>query len=343
MGPFFWLADALGCPDWIAQRLWLGTISLAAALGARWLFRRLGLGPRGRVRGRDRLRADAVPTRLHGADLGTAAPLGRAPVDRRAHDAGGASRRLARSRRHRAHRPDDRRGQRLRARPRGDRAPAVDRARALRRAGAGPGRARRRRPDRGPLAGGLRLVDRRALPPGLPRAADPAAHRERADGGGVVDARRRPARARELVLLRLRPQRAVAGAVARLPRQPGRHLLQLPRACARVPRGRPGAVAPPRLLRAVRRGGHDRRASVRGPTTTPPRGARSGSGSRATPRPGSRCGTRRARCPSSSSASPGSWAPASAPSGPRSCAASPRSRSWWWSRSRSCRCGATAT
>ena len=45
MGPFFWLADALGCPDWIAQRLWLGTISLAAALGARWLFRRLGLGP----------------------------------------------------------------------------------------------------------------------------------------------------------------------------------------------------------------------------------------------------------------------------------------------------------
>ena len=35
----------LGIPDWIAQRLWLGTISLAAALGARWLFRRLGLGP----------------------------------------------------------------------------------------------------------------------------------------------------------------------------------------------------------------------------------------------------------------------------------------------------------
>jgi arabinofuranan 3-O-arabinosyltransferase len=45
MGPFFWLADLLGSPDWIAQRLWLGSISLAAALGARWLFRRLGLGP----------------------------------------------------------------------------------------------------------------------------------------------------------------------------------------------------------------------------------------------------------------------------------------------------------
>jgi hypothetical protein len=47
MGPFFWLAQALGSPDWIAQRLWLGTISVAAALGARWLFRRLGLGPLG--------------------------------------------------------------------------------------------------------------------------------------------------------------------------------------------------------------------------------------------------------------------------------------------------------
>ncbi len=45
MGPFFWVADVLGCPDWITQRLWLGTISVAAALGARWLFRRLGLGP----------------------------------------------------------------------------------------------------------------------------------------------------------------------------------------------------------------------------------------------------------------------------------------------------------
>ena len=29
-------------PDWVAQRLWMGTISLLAALGARWLFRVLG-------------------------------------------------------------------------------------------------------------------------------------------------------------------------------------------------------------------------------------------------------------------------------------------------------------
>src|SRR6476620_9833307 len=38
MGPWFWLFDRLGVPDWIAQRLWLGTITFAAVLGARWLF-----------------------------------------------------------------------------------------------------------------------------------------------------------------------------------------------------------------------------------------------------------------------------------------------------------------
>ncbi|HEU5309342.1 MAG TPA: alpha-(1-_3)-arabinofuranosyltransferase family protein [Acidimicrobiia bacterium] len=42
MGPYFWLMDLVGMPDWIAQRLWLGTISLLAALGARWLFKELG-------------------------------------------------------------------------------------------------------------------------------------------------------------------------------------------------------------------------------------------------------------------------------------------------------------
>ncbi len=45
MGPWFWVFDQLGVPDWVAQRLWLGTISFAAVLGARWLFRLLGVGP----------------------------------------------------------------------------------------------------------------------------------------------------------------------------------------------------------------------------------------------------------------------------------------------------------
>jgi arabinofuranan 3-O-arabinosyltransferase len=51
MGPYFWLVDAIGVPDWVAQRLWLGTISLAAALGARWLFSMLGIGRLGALAG----------------------------------------------------------------------------------------------------------------------------------------------------------------------------------------------------------------------------------------------------------------------------------------------------
>lgn len=43
MGPFFWLGEVLGLPDWVVQRFWLGSISLVAVLGARWLFLRLGL------------------------------------------------------------------------------------------------------------------------------------------------------------------------------------------------------------------------------------------------------------------------------------------------------------
>lgn len=41
MGPFFWLLDALGLPDWAAQRLWLGSVLLAAGLGVRFLLRTL--------------------------------------------------------------------------------------------------------------------------------------------------------------------------------------------------------------------------------------------------------------------------------------------------------------
>lgn len=50
-GPWFWALDRLGVPDWVAQRLWWGTISLAAVLGARWLFRQLGAGRAGALAG----------------------------------------------------------------------------------------------------------------------------------------------------------------------------------------------------------------------------------------------------------------------------------------------------
>lgn len=42
MGPFYWLLDTLGLPDWVAQRLWLGSVMFAAALGVRYLIRALG-------------------------------------------------------------------------------------------------------------------------------------------------------------------------------------------------------------------------------------------------------------------------------------------------------------
>ena len=42
MGPYYWLMDRIGMPDWIAQRLWLGSIMFLAALGVRYLMRTLG-------------------------------------------------------------------------------------------------------------------------------------------------------------------------------------------------------------------------------------------------------------------------------------------------------------
>lgn len=44
-GPFYWLFERVGVPDWIAHRLWLGTILLLAGAGLRWSARRLGLAP----------------------------------------------------------------------------------------------------------------------------------------------------------------------------------------------------------------------------------------------------------------------------------------------------------
>ncbi len=45
-GPWFWLFDAVGVPDWIAHRLWIATVMFAAGAGVRWAGRLLGLsGP----------------------------------------------------------------------------------------------------------------------------------------------------------------------------------------------------------------------------------------------------------------------------------------------------------
>jgi arabinofuranan 3-O-arabinosyltransferase len=42
MGPFYWLFQQIGVPDWVAQRIWLGSVMLAAGLGVRYLCRTLG-------------------------------------------------------------------------------------------------------------------------------------------------------------------------------------------------------------------------------------------------------------------------------------------------------------
>ncbi len=42
LGPYYWVMDQLGVPDWVAQRLFLGSISFAAAAGALWLFTMFG-------------------------------------------------------------------------------------------------------------------------------------------------------------------------------------------------------------------------------------------------------------------------------------------------------------
>ncbi|MDW3213101.1 MAG: alpha-(1-_3)-arabinofuranosyltransferase family protein [Ilumatobacteraceae bacterium] len=44
-GPWFWFFETIGVPDWIAHRLWIGSIMLAAGLGVRWCGRLLGVGP----------------------------------------------------------------------------------------------------------------------------------------------------------------------------------------------------------------------------------------------------------------------------------------------------------
>lgn len=46
MGPYYWVLEKLGSPAWVAQRLWLGSLLFAAALGVLFLLRTFGLrGP----------------------------------------------------------------------------------------------------------------------------------------------------------------------------------------------------------------------------------------------------------------------------------------------------------
>ena len=42
-GPWYWFFDKLGAPDWVAHRLWIGSLLFAAALGVYWAARLLGM------------------------------------------------------------------------------------------------------------------------------------------------------------------------------------------------------------------------------------------------------------------------------------------------------------
>lgn len=42
MGPFYWLGEAVGLPDWVTQRLWWGSIIFVAGAGVAYLLRTLG-------------------------------------------------------------------------------------------------------------------------------------------------------------------------------------------------------------------------------------------------------------------------------------------------------------
>jgi arabinofuranan 3-O-arabinosyltransferase len=44
-GPWFWVFETLGVPDWIAHRLWIATLLCLAGLGVRWMARVLSFNP----------------------------------------------------------------------------------------------------------------------------------------------------------------------------------------------------------------------------------------------------------------------------------------------------------
>ncbi len=46
-GPWYWVFDKLGVPDWVAHRLWIGTLLFIAALGVYWAARLLGMPKHG--------------------------------------------------------------------------------------------------------------------------------------------------------------------------------------------------------------------------------------------------------------------------------------------------------
>ena len=189
MGPYYWLLDQLGVPDWVAQRLWLGTLLFVA--GARRAL------PAAHAR-RPRARASSVAAlayMLTPYSLDYAArisvlllPWAALPWMIGLIAQGAARRRLALSRALRARRAGRRRRERDRARLRRARAACCGSPYAVLRRARGrlAPRARRDRADRRAHARHVAVVDRRALDAGRLRPRHPAS----------TPRRSRPSRAR---------------------------------------------------------------------------------------------------------------------------------------------------
>lgn len=48
-GPWFWFFDVVSVPDWVAHRLWIGTLMFVAGTGVYWASRQLGLARSGAI------------------------------------------------------------------------------------------------------------------------------------------------------------------------------------------------------------------------------------------------------------------------------------------------------
>ena len=83
MGPYYFVMDAIGLPDWVAQRLWLGSIILAAGLGVRWMLKEIRWEGAGTTVAGVRLRIESVPPRLRRTNLGDPVAFCGAPLANR--------------------------------------------------------------------------------------------------------------------------------------------------------------------------------------------------------------------------------------------------------------------
>ena len=228
-GPWYWLFDHLGFPDWVAQRLWSGTLLFLAGLGVLFLLRTLGW--RSSVSaGAARFAPAALPAalvymlspyvieyiaRISAILLPWAGPA----LAGRHRGAGPAVRPERPARRNRALAPPGavrpgrhlhRCDQRHLADLRPDRAHPVDPVRGLVEPGgqAAPGPAVRRADDPAHLRG-FAVVDGGAVHPGGLRAQRPAVQRDGQDGRWGVPGVRGAARSGQLVRLRRGRRRAL--------------------------------------------------------------------------------------------------------------------------------------